>query len=59
MESLPTGRLFCFGLGDAALAPATRLLPLGGSVAGTSRSADKRAKPDAFGIATYASDGPA
>ncbi len=52
-----TGRLFCFGLGYVALTLATRLLPLGWRVAGTSRSADKRARLAALGVATYAFDG--
>ena len=57
MESLPTGRLFCFGLGYVALTLATRLLPLGWTIAGTSRNAAKQAKLSALGIASYAFDG--
>ncbi len=51
------GRLFCFGLGYVALTLATRLLPRGWSVAGTSRDPDKRAKLDRLGVSVSAFDG--
>ncbi len=57
MADPPAGRLFCFGLGYVALTLATRLLPLGWQIAGTSRHAGKRDKLAALGIATYEFDG--
>ncbi len=45
-----TGRLFCFGLGYSAMALARELMAEGWSVAGTTRSEDKRKALEAEGI---------
>jgi nucleoside-diphosphate-sugar epimerase len=54
------GRLFCFGLGYAALALARPLAAAGWRVAGTTRGADKRARLAAqgFGMHEFARDRP-
>ena len=45
-----TGRLFCFGLGFSALTLARDLMKEGWSVAGTTRSDEKRTTLEAEGI---------
>src|SRR5690606_38786808 len=49
-------RLFCFGLGYTALALARRLIAEGWSIAGTTRTADKRARLAAAGIEVHPFD---
>ena len=48
-----SGRLFCFGLGYSALALARDLMAEGWSVAGTTRSEEKRENLEAEGIDVY------
>ena len=48
-----TRRLFCFGLGYSAMALARRLLEDGWTIAGTTRSQEKRAALQAEGIDAY------
>ena len=55
-EVQPAGRLFCFGLGYSALTLARRLMAGGWSVAGTTRSEDKRVPLAGEGIEAYLFD---
>ncbi len=55
-EVRPAGRLFCFGLGYSALTLARRLMAEGWSVAGTTRSEDKRVRLAADGIEVHLFD---
>ncbi len=55
-EVRPAGRLFCFGLGYSALTLARRLMAEGWSVAGTTRSEDKRVRLAADGIEAHLFD---
>ena len=48
-----SGRLFCFGLGYSALALALDLMAEGWTVAGTTRSEEKREALEAEGIDVY------